>query len=97
MTANVKPVRAVQPTPLTTDVDTVQPSKFAASISFERSDQTAKPKTAERQTDWLDDDDFEDADSEASPPAAKPTTITATEAEPASPARVHLGTHLTLP
>ncbi len=92
MTAKVKPVRAVQPTPLTTDVDTVQPSKFAASISFERADQTTKPKTAERQTDWLDDDD-EDEESEDSPPAAKPTTITATEAEPASPAPVvHLGT-----
>ena len=91
MTANVNPVRAVQPTPLTTDVDFIQPSKFAAKISFARADPTTKPKTAaDQETDWLDDD-YEGENSEDSPP--KPTTITATEAEPASPAPVvHIGT-----
>lgn len=91
MTANVKPVGAVQPTPLTTDVDFIQPSKFAARISFARADPTTKSKTAaDQETDWLDDD-YEGENSEDSPP--KPTTITATEAEPESPAPVvHIGT-----
>ena len=95
MTANIKPVRAVQPTPLTSDVDFIQPSKFAATISFDRVDPSTKPKTAAGQETDGPDDDYEDEGSEESPPLAKPTTIAASEAEPASPAPVvHFGTSL---
>ena len=45
MTENVKAVKAVQPTPLTKDIDSIQPSKFAAGFTFVRLERTAEGKT----------------------------------------------------
>jgi hypothetical protein len=90
MTENVKPVRAVQPTPLTTDIDSVQPSKFAATISFAAQPQTKAGEADTTPGDQPDDDSEEDYEEES--PAPTPVTILASESEPASPAPVvHLG------
>jgi Domain of unknown function (DUF4350) len=44
MTENVKPVRPVQPTSLTKNIDSVQPSKFAAAFTFVRVEKTSDGK-----------------------------------------------------
>jgi hypothetical protein len=96
MTENVKPVKPVQPTALTKDIDSIQPSKFAAGFSFVRLEtksvvgvskpppgQPEAPSEAEEESD----DSLFDRES------ATPTPIAIQETGPAiSPAPVvHFG------
>jgi len=90
MTENVRPVRAVQPTPLTTEIDSVQPSRFAATISFAAQPQTKTEHATTTPADLSNDDSEEDYEEES--PAPTPVTILESASEPASPAPVvHLG------
>lgn len=94
MTEEVKPVRAVQPTPLTKDVDSVMPSRFAASISFARADKTSTTVMKLEGSDLTEPPPAEESeeDSEDPPPSPVPVSETAPAAQPASPAPVvHLG------
>ena len=92
MTENVKPVRALQPTALTKDIDSVQASKFAAGFSFVRLEKTpeGQPKTTADQPEApLEEETDPEFDEEAEP---TPVTIDEQEANPSSPAPVvHLG------
>ena len=93
MTENVKPVKAAQPTALTKDIDTIQPSKFAAGFSFVRLEKTAsgKSKTAKDQPEAPEEEAAEeDDDSFFDPESPAPTPVV--EVETISPAPVvHLG------
>lgn len=69
MTKGVKPLPPIQPTLLTQDVETVQPSRFFSAIKITADQGAAKKKAAE-------EDDFEtilDEESEAPPPPAVAT------------------------
>ena len=100
MTENIKPVRAVQPTPLTKDVDSVQPSKFAAGFSFVRLEKAAddNAKTTVNQpeapADQAEDEDSE-YESESTPQPTPIPVLASSEEETkglSSPAPVvHLG------
>lgn len=94
MTENVKPVRALQPTALTKDIDSVQASKFAAGFSFVRLEKTpeGQPKTTADQPEAPIEEETDpefDEEEEAEP---TPVTVAEQEVNPASPAPVvHLG------
>ena len=94
MTENVKPVRALQPTAFTKEIDSVQASKFAAGFSFVRLEKTpeGQPKTTADQPEAPLEEETDpefDEEEEAEP---TPVTIDETEAKPSSPAPVvHLG------
>jgi hypothetical protein len=91
MTESVKSIRPAQPTLLTQNVESVMPSKFAASISFgdirnnsgeDHSGQAAPPGN---------EDEFEN-EPPPSPEPFGPTSATPDESNPVSPAPVvHLG------
>lgn len=88
MTENVKPIKPVQPTLLTQNVESVMPSRFAATIGFTRT----HVSVPDQETQLLQDDDqFEDEP----PPTPEPVVTPAAEADkftPMSPAPVvHLG------
>lgn len=95
MTENVKTVRALQPTALTRDIDSIQPSKFAAGFTFVRLEKTELGKsqsTANQPEAPAEEDETESGyDPEDSP---QPTSVTVDEiaVEETSPAPVvHLG------
>ncbi len=93
MTENVKPVRALQPTALTKDVDSVQPSKFAAGFSFVRLEKTAagEPKSAANQPEASTDEQTEsEFDSEDPQPTPVPVYENAPDTTSPAPV-VHLG------
>jgi hypothetical protein len=80
----VKPVYPVQPTPLTQDVESVMPSRFAANISFSRAARK-KPDGAEETE--LEPDAIEDENNASNQAGTEPDSST-----PVSPAPiVHLG------
>lgn len=96
MTENVKPLRPVQPTPLTKDIDSVQPSRFAAGFSFVRVEKSvdARPKVPIRQTETPDEEEFEDDSQSAPTPTPVPVFESAEDEAKGilSPAPVvHLG------
>jgi Domain of unknown function (DUF4350) len=63
MTHGIEPVRPVQPTPLTRDVDLVQPSRFAADITLF----TATPPSPEHEIASDEQDDEDDFPQESPP------------------------------
>jgi hypothetical protein len=87
MTENVKPVQPVQPTLLTQNVESVMPSRFAASISFTRVNINPQQPVQILQNN----DEFEDepppTPEPVGPPAAAPDKSTAVSPAPV----VHLG------
>ena len=87
MTENVKPIQPVQPTLLTQNVESVMPSRFAASISFTRVNINPQQPVQILQ----DSDEFEDepppTPEPVGPPAAAPDKSTAMSPAPV----VHLG------
>jgi len=90
MTENVKPMRPVQPTLLTQNVESVMPSRFAATFNFTRTNTSTEPLAQPAQPQQ-ESDDFEDESTPTPepvvPPAAEPDQST-----PVSPAPVvHLG------
>jgi uncharacterized protein DUF4350 len=90
MTENVKPIKPVQPTLLTQNVESVMPSRFAATISFDRTN-VGPEHSAQPAQPLQESDDFEDEPTPTpepvGPPAAAPNQST-----PVSPAPVvHLG------
>ncbi|MDQ3472719.1 MAG: DUF4350 domain-containing protein [Acidobacteriota bacterium] len=95
MTENVKAVRASQPTALTRDIDSVQPSKFAAGFSFVRLERTAAGKSqstaGQPEAPAVEEEETQSAFDPEYPP--KPTTVTIdVSADKTSPAPVvHLG------
>jgi len=90
MTEGVKPLRPVQPTILTRDVESVMPSKFFSAIKFAASGKDATVKSYQGQTLPTT------GDSNDEPPSADPGTNSSSSArdadKPASPAPV---VHLT--
>jgi Domain of unknown function (DUF4350) len=91
MTENVKPIQPVQPTLLTQNVESVMPSKFAATISFSG----IKSISAEGQTAQpagpLQNDEFED-EPLPTPEPVGPTSMGPEKSTPGSPGPVvHLG------
>lgn len=94
MTENVKPVRAVQPTTLTKDIDSIQPSKFAASFSLIRLENAAERKQTSTMVQPEAPVAEAEEDSEIDPEHPMPTPAAIAEAvvDEASPAPVvHLG------
>ena len=93
MTENVKPVRALQPTALTKDIDWVQASKFAAGFSFVRLEKNPEGQaktTADQPEAPVEEETDPEFDEEE--PQSTPVTIDEQEADPSSPAPVvHLG------
>src|SRR6202521_4932733 len=85
MTEGIKPLRPVQPTVLTRDVESVMPSKFFSEIRFSASSKGATGKTARAQNPPTEHGG-------EPPSAAPPTNSTTSAAKPASPAPV---VHLT--
>ncbi len=90
MTENVKPMRPVQPTLLTQNVESVMPSRFAATFNFTRTNPGTEPLAQSAQS-LQESDDFEDETTPTpepvGPPAAGPD-----QSPPVSPAPVvHLG------
>lgn len=86
MTENVKPVYPVQPTPLTKDIDSVMPSRFAANISFSR---TARKKPDGAEETELNQEASEDPEEKY---ASDPEGTESDGSTPVSPAPVvHLG------
>jgi hypothetical protein len=80
MTEGVNPLRPVQPTLLTRDVDVVMPSKFFADIRFSAPSKDASEKTNPPPSSPTED---------AGPPAPKPETDSSSNAAaPVSPAPV---------
>lgn len=77
MTENVKPVEPVQPTPLTKDIDSVQPSKFAAGFSFVRFEKTAdgKSKSSANQPEAPSEEDEIDSGFESEYPSPTPAPV----------------------
>lgn len=93
MTENVKPVRAAQPTVLTRDIDSVQPSKFAAGFSFVRLEKTdaGEPKSASSQPEASADEQT-DSEFDSEDPEPTPVPVYENAADSISPAPVvHLG------
>ena len=94
MTENVKPVKAVQPTSLTKNIDSIQPSRFAAGFSFVREE---KAKDSEAQAANNQSAPIIDEDEDSDHPSAEPTPITwvgdgSAQQEDISPAPVvHFG------
>lgn len=88
MTEGVKPLRPIQPTVLTRDVESVMPSKFFAEIKFSASSKDATGKTNQAQNTPTEEG--------GEPPPAAPGTNSSSSArdaaKPASPAPV---VHLT--
>jgi len=96
MTENVEAVRATQPTALTKDIDSVQPSKFAAGFSFVRLEKTAagEAKSAASQPEAPEEQEEETQSGldPEDPPEPQYVTIDETAAAQTSPAPVvHLG------
>ncbi len=95
MTENVKAVRAAQPTALTRDIDSVQPSKFAAGFSFVRLEKTgvgeskstaSQPEAPEEEEETQSGFDPED------PPVTMSVPVDENAAKQISPAPVvHIG------
>ena len=91
MTENVKPISPVQPTLLTQNVESVMPSRFAADISFTKT-QVETSRVPEQETQLLqDEDEFEDEPSPTpepvGPPASAPEELIRLSPAPV----VHLG------
>ena len=82
---NVEPIHAVLPTELTYNIESVMPSRLAASISFSRNAPEKKDKEEETQNE---------SQTEHEDPSLTPSevTVTAEDSKPASPAPVvHVG------
>ncbi|HKR58385.1 MAG TPA: DUF4350 domain-containing protein [Pyrinomonadaceae bacterium] len=93
MTENVKPVKATQPTTLTKDIESIQPSKFAVGFTFVRLEKTAEGKSKST-TDQPEApaEEAEDSEFDFGEPTPTPVVIYENEAKPGSPAPVtHLG------
>lgn len=77
MTENVKPERPVQPTPLTKDIESVQPSKFASGFSFVRLEKSSegKPKSPANQPEAPSDEGGTDSPFESEFPTPTPVPI----------------------
>lgn len=92
MTKDVKPLVPVQPTTLTRDVESVQPSRFFAAIKLftpNKDDASKKPTPEETEFETILDEDEEPPP----PKPAEPVAIEATSAANTSPAPVvHLAT-----
>ncbi|HYN25361.1 MAG TPA: DUF4350 domain-containing protein, partial [Pyrinomonadaceae bacterium] len=87
MTENVKPVQPVQPTLLTRNVESVRPSKFAATISFT----TTNIKSNSGQDQGVNNDEFEN-EPPPTPEPVGPPALAPDKSTPVSPAPVvHLG------
>jgi hypothetical protein len=90
MTKDVKPLRPVQPTRFTRDLDSVQPSRFVSAIKLFTADKNAVNQTAKKE-----DSDFEtilDEEPEASPPSVA-VSVDENSGPATSPAPVvHLAT-----
>jgi len=87
MTENVKPVQPVQPTLLTQNVESVRPSKFAATISFT----TTNIKSNSGQDQGVNNDEFEN-EPPPTPEPVGPPALAPDKSTPVSPAPVvHLG------
>jgi hypothetical protein len=94
MTENVKPLQAVQPTALTKDIDSIQPSKFAAGFSFVRFEKNAEGKQTltAAQPEASAEEDEEDLDSDSEYPTPTPGVNDDAFVDDSSPAPVvHLG------
>jgi hypothetical protein len=90
MTENVKPIRPVQPTLLTRNIESVMPSRFAATIGFTRTnlDPDNSAQAAQR---LQNNNEFGDEPPPTPEPVGPPAVVTDT-ATPVSPAPVvHLG------
>ena len=88
MTKDVKPLAPVQPTRLTRDLESVQPSRFYSAIKIFAADKSAKPKKDEVEN-ILDEDESEppapdsaDADEASSNASAAPVVHLATNQAP---------------
>ncbi len=91
MTENVKPVQSVQPTLLTQNVESVMPSRFAANISFSRT-QVETKSVPEQVTQLLENDDEFEAEPSPAPAPVGPPAAAPDESTRVSPAPVvHLG------
>lgn len=90
MTEGVNPLRPVQPTLLTRDVESVMPSKFFSEIKFSASSKDATVKANQAHHTPTTEGSNDEPPSPAE--GTKPTTSVANAAEPASPAPV---VHLT--
>lgn len=96
MTENVTAVRASQPTALTRDIDSIQPSKFAAGFSFVRLEKSSEGK-AQSTADQPEAPEEEETETQSGfdpEYPAEPITVTIDEmaANATSPAPVvHLG------
>jgi hypothetical protein len=94
MTQNVRPVQPVQPTLLTQKVESVMPSRFAATISFTgiKTNSNSGPNQATSQAESLQDNaEFENEPSPTPEPVGPPA-VALEKSTPVSPAPVaHLG------
>src|ERR1700730_12730511 len=90
MTAGVKPLRPVQPTLLTRDVESVMPSKFFSAIKFSASSKDATGKSNKGHN--LPPTGGSNEEPPSADPETNTTTNAANAAKPASPAPV---VHLT--
>jgi hypothetical protein len=90
MTENVKPIQPVQPTLLTQNVESVMPSRFAATINFTstNSKSNSGPDQSAQPPQSLQDDEFEDEPLPTPEPVGPPPDKT-TSVSPAPV--VHLG------
>jgi len=90
MTESVKPIRPFQPTLLTQNVESVMPSKFAATISFRGIKSNSGPDQSAQAAQSLQDGEFENEPSPAPEPVGPPSAPD--KSTPVSPAPVvHLG------
>ena len=86
MTEKVKPIVPVQPTLLTQNVESVMPSRFAATISFNRTDQG---KSSNQTTPTPEDDDeYEEEALHPTPETGERPTVPDDESTSLSPAPV---------
>ncbi len=96
MTQDVKPIAPVQPTLLTRDVESVQPSRFVSAIKFfpvskETKKGAANANSAANESADEEDDDFSDSDTEPSPIESR--SVSGDDSPNVSPAPVvHLAT-----
>lgn len=91
MTENVKPVQPVQPTLLTQNVESVMPSRFAATINFTRTNIKSDSGPDQAAQNLQNNDEFEDepppTPDPVGPPAATPDKSTSVSPAPV----IHLG------
>jgi hypothetical protein len=87
MIGGVKPVNPVQPSLLTSGIESVMPSRFAAIVNFSMKPQPVTTTEHQPSVQIAEPEEYEDEDEPEEPPPA-PVVVTASNEKPASPAPV---------